>query len=278
MKRSGFTLIELLVVIAIIAILAAILFPVFAQAKRAAKDSAALSNVKQIATAGVMYSTDNDDLIIPTENPGGVYIAWPVLIQPYVKNTDVVWDPAKQRNITVGAQPWAARPNVDWGWQTHMAINRYAYASGYSGRPNQPNRSQTALPAPAERIAWTYGEDQYFGSDNKSGNILSQHWFDGLRCSCPSLANSPGSTGDDYYNQCARAAVKYHGDGIISAYADGHAKKVPYQRLTKNQPSFAASGACETANTAGPDGVQGTADDLDNELTRAWGRWYDANY
>jgi prepilin-type N-terminal cleavage/methylation domain-containing protein len=60
-RRSGFTLIELLVVIAIIAILAAILFPVFAQAKEAAKKSVAISNAKQMGTAAVMYATDYDD-------------------------------------------------------------------------------------------------------------------------------------------------------------------------------------------------------------------------
>src|SRR4051794_16440535 len=60
MKRA-FTLIELLVVIAIIAILAAILFPVFAQAKAAAKKTACLSNVKQMATAAQLYLGDNDD-------------------------------------------------------------------------------------------------------------------------------------------------------------------------------------------------------------------------
>ena len=62
MKRHGFTLIELLVVIAIIAILAAILFPVFAQAKVAAKKISCLSNIKQMATAAQLYLGDNDDL------------------------------------------------------------------------------------------------------------------------------------------------------------------------------------------------------------------------
>ncbi len=61
MKRNGFTLIELLVVIAIIAILAAILFPVFAQAREKAKQNACLSNMKQIALAMSMYADDNDD-------------------------------------------------------------------------------------------------------------------------------------------------------------------------------------------------------------------------
>jgi prepilin-type N-terminal cleavage/methylation domain-containing protein len=63
MKRA-FTLIELLVVIAIIAILAAILFPVFAQAKAAAKKTSSLSNVKQLSTGSLMYASDNDDLFM----------------------------------------------------------------------------------------------------------------------------------------------------------------------------------------------------------------------
>ena len=61
MKRA-FTLIELLVVIAIIAILAAILFPVFAQAKLAAKKTTTLSNIKQVGTATIIYATDYDDV------------------------------------------------------------------------------------------------------------------------------------------------------------------------------------------------------------------------
>ena len=77
-KKQAFTLIELLVVIAIIAILAAILFPVFAQAKAAAKKTVSLSNQKQIGTAVILYSSDYDDMlpetgwIGPCSDPGGV--------------------------------------------------------------------------------------------------------------------------------------------------------------------------------------------------------------
>src|SRR6186997_586733 len=71
MKRA-FTLIELLVVIAIIAILAAILFPVFAQAKAAAKKTDAISNTKQVTLAAKMYNNDNDDDILPRYDACGV--------------------------------------------------------------------------------------------------------------------------------------------------------------------------------------------------------------
>jgi len=96
MKHKAFTLIELLVVIAIIAILAAILFPVFAQAKEAAKKTSCLSNLKQIGLGTVMYSNDYDDEIVAAgfayAPPGGTYdywdagVMWDYVITPYIKN------------------------------------------------------------------------------------------------------------------------------------------------------------------------------------------------
>jgi prepilin-type N-terminal cleavage/methylation domain-containing protein len=99
-KRRGFTLIELLVVIAIIAILAAILFPVFSQAKMAAKRIADVSNIKQTGLALQMYMGDNDDMFPqaaywdPTPAQYVLWSATPVL-QPYMKNKDILKSPAE---------------------------------------------------------------------------------------------------------------------------------------------------------------------------------------
>jgi prepilin-type N-terminal cleavage/methylation domain-containing protein len=96
-RRYGFTLIELLVVIAIIAVLAAILFPVFAQAREKARQTTCLSNLKQQGSAVMMYSQDYDEtapLFFADHRPyeksnpptwGGVYY-WYLLIMPYAKN------------------------------------------------------------------------------------------------------------------------------------------------------------------------------------------------
>jgi prepilin-type N-terminal cleavage/methylation domain-containing protein/prepilin-type processing-associated H-X9-DG protein len=85
--RHGFTLIELLVVIAIIAILAAILFPVFAQAREKARQTSCLSNTKQLALGVLMYAEDYDEALPPDQNDA--FVLWPDLLNPYIKNSQV---------------------------------------------------------------------------------------------------------------------------------------------------------------------------------------------
>jgi prepilin-type N-terminal cleavage/methylation domain-containing protein len=95
MKHRGFTLIELLVVIAIIAILAAILFPVFAQAKEAAKSTQVISQTKQIGLAQLLYTADYDDTFSPVAHftPQWIHNTFIVLQQPYMKSLGVIMDP-----------------------------------------------------------------------------------------------------------------------------------------------------------------------------------------
>jgi len=96
--RPGFTLIELLVVIAIIAILAAILFPVFAQAREKARGISCLSNVKQQGMAVLMYSQDYDETFPLTTlydfGSQSQVSQWIPRVAPYIKNTDVFWCPS----------------------------------------------------------------------------------------------------------------------------------------------------------------------------------------
>lgn len=126
-RRSAFTLIELLVVIAIIAILAAILFPVFASAKTAAKSTLWLSNVRQTGLATHMYAGDYDDNL-PFVNTGGTQAdfaahglplcwgcgrpdyVWFELIQPYTKNYDITYCPGDSFTLDQRHRNWLEQP------------------------------------------------------------------------------------------------------------------------------------------------------------------------
>lgn len=100
MRSKGFTLIELLVVIAIIAILAAILFPVFARAREKARQTSCLSNVKQLMLGYVMYAQDYDGYFPSDWRPGslgggwGDHYSWRAMIYPYVKNLGIYTCPS----------------------------------------------------------------------------------------------------------------------------------------------------------------------------------------
>jgi prepilin-type N-terminal cleavage/methylation domain-containing protein/prepilin-type processing-associated H-X9-DG protein len=131
-RRAGFTLIELLVVIAIIAILAAILFPVFAQAREAARKTTCLSNLKQLGLGMTMYATDYDDQAVPWNlrykdknlyDANGVSLSWDRLIQPYIKSTAVLRCPSDSGSlkpdlpgIGVVVRSYTYPGNIGGGW------------------------------------------------------------------------------------------------------------------------------------------------------------------
>lgn len=96
MKRKGFTLIELLVVIAIIAILAAILFPVFAKARAQAQKATCLNNLKQIGTAISLYAQDNEHRYPLGVDSSGNY--WYTSLQSYIRNKEVLTCPSDSTN------------------------------------------------------------------------------------------------------------------------------------------------------------------------------------
>jgi prepilin-type N-terminal cleavage/methylation domain-containing protein/prepilin-type processing-associated H-X9-DG protein len=111
MKRRGFTLIELLVVIAIIAILAAILFPVFAKAREKARQSSCLSNVKQLGLAALQYAQDYDEVLPPTAIlVVDSYRGWNHQLLPYVKNDQIYTCPSRTTIAWTGGAPYRHTP------------------------------------------------------------------------------------------------------------------------------------------------------------------------
>lgn len=132
-KFSAFTLIELLVVIAIISIIAAILFPVFAQAREKSRQSVCASNVRQISLAILQYVQDNDEVVPPVEyttdwdkdNPPYDYFTWAILVQPYINNWNVFRCPDSEINPMGVWDP----PNLA---QEHVLQYTIAYGYNYN--------------------------------------------------------------------------------------------------------------------------------------------------
>ncbi|HOK55210.1 MAG TPA: prepilin-type N-terminal cleavage/methylation domain-containing protein [Armatimonadota bacterium] len=126
-RRKGFTLIELLVVIAIIAILAAILFPVFMSAKRKANDVKCMSNLRQIGTAFRNYNSDWNDRFMPAAGNGAVgwYVTFVKLLRPYVKNENVYYCPGAPKKFPYTGCPADQgdidAPDVGWVWYNDSA-------------------------------------------------------------------------------------------------------------------------------------------------------------
>jgi prepilin-type N-terminal cleavage/methylation domain-containing protein/prepilin-type processing-associated H-X9-DG protein len=206
MKRRGFTLIELLVVIAIIAILAAILFPVFARAREKARQTACLSNVKQLSLAITMYAQDYDETLPGSRQwtgggaPATAWI-WPAYIQPYVRNTQIFICPSAAGQSAYG----------------DTFINRGPLSIGLNGGIEDPS---TNLGYPLSAF------------QEPSTTI-------GLGDSTPGVSNPSGSgrgfqiLPDRAINGQSGLGAR-HNDGVNLGFVDGHAKWYVAQRVSQS--------------------------------------------
>ncbi|MEI7576088.1 MAG: prepilin-type N-terminal cleavage/methylation domain-containing protein [Armatimonadota bacterium] len=260
-RTAAFTLIELLVVIAIIAILAAILFPVFAQAKLAAKKAAAISSYKQTGTAMTIYTSDVDDQyplgIVPnlaspfvaykfnTSTPlspagwdGNAALAaedslvWHNTIQPYMKNYDMLLVPATRELGSATPAPGAVvRPKTVT--QAFNGLMQYL--------------STTAIAAPSKlTMLWPgYGDAATAGTAILTPRLNCNSATGGLCMFNPAGVPQAGATGNPQIFAFTQTAATYYiyGQGSIHTFADTSARYIPYGNgnqgslpLTANRP------------------------------------------
>jgi len=166
--RNAFTLIELLVVIAIIAILAAILFPVFAQAREKARQTSCLSNHKQYALATLMYIQDYDEAFPYSAYMSGSCVSTFYLeVNPYVKNKQITQCPSEPQALkltdAVGA-PCADTPDY-----TSYSVNPRLYQNGFI--PGAQPLTLAAIPRASETIM-NFDGNVVFGPSNSQLQIV----------------------------------------------------------------------------------------------------------
>jgi prepilin-type N-terminal cleavage/methylation domain-containing protein/prepilin-type processing-associated H-X9-DG protein len=203
MCRRGFTLIELLVVIAIIAILASILFPVFAKAREKARQSSCLSNMKQLGLAVLSYANDYDEAL-PTEdypyggdgNTQGVDGSWRGAIYPYCKNAQIFMCPSHKPGA--GTYGYFDGRYNDCGMIGSYAINDCHQDAGVPTPPEGRSLGEMQDASSVVFIVEGNGLD-----DDTTMNTNDPGWV-------PSKGSYPS-----YYR---------HNEGANYSFIDGHAK------------------------------------------------------
>ncbi len=252
-KSRGFTLIELLVVIAIIAILAAILFPVFAQAREAARKTSCLSNTKQIGLGAMMYVQDYDEMypcnswdgafMGTTQNDIGIdepkFTLWPWRIQPYIKNKQIFVCPSDPATGKSGWRGYSASPNNCWGIPMPISYGHNQHLFGYGGTGATESRCGS-LPAPSwasfyvprslatvPTPASTYMIGDYGRGYMESwwvNNLRASAYTDRYNQSAPGGGASVDTSNATWASRRLLPSVSRHQLGTNITYADGHSK------------------------------------------------------
>lgn len=198
-RRKGFTLIELLVVIAIIAILAAILFPVFARAREKARQTSCLSNIKQITLGALMYAQDYDESV-PESLDSQQARYWYQVIMPYVMNEQVFVCPS------------TTSTSLGWNSFNYGVVNQ---TSGYRGSTRSfthpDGHTVSGRSTPIRMAEVTRPSETAYVSDAQNFVTDVQFWTHG------------GSPYDDHGGAWYYVDGRHNGGANVGFY-DGHAK------------------------------------------------------
>jgi len=215
---SGFTLIELLVVIAIIAILAAILFPVFAQAREKARSISCLSNEKQLGVAAMQYSQDNDEFMPEVWTPGNV--VWWQQLNPYVKNQQVYLCPDDTYDRGSNGTPVSYAIAFIWGdWGDCPAAG-----CSNQGKFSAAGNNLSTIKSPSSTIAFMERFNNY-----KNWN---QTWAADMFCDDGEFLYGQGGSATSPKLRAATA----HAGGSNYVFCDGHAKWLRFEQTMQQQP------------------------------------------
>ncbi len=236
LRKRAFTLIELLVVIAIIAILAAILFPVFAQAKAAAKNSVSLSNLKQIGLGNQIYYGDNDDTRMGRQLVNSTQcFSWKQQTEPYRKSVDIFRDPLNPANKYMDGFSDPAMRAIICGSATGVAGTDYKqyqrdyyWNNAYTGQFDNGG-SMSTVQAPAEVGDIVEGK----GAFTDAGPFDT--WTQNVDDNTSWMGGAAPKTGLQWNN----TAGKYADKAENVAFMDGHAKRQAFSASCKvfNNPS-----------------------------------------
>ena len=220
MFKKGFTLIELLVVIAIIAILAAILFPVFAQAREKARQSSCLSNMKQLGTALMLYVDDNHERF--PYCTAGDYDGWAIKVMKYTGHNDGSW--TKNNIFECPADGYYA----DW-MQQNQHIGRCSYcansfvmeAPGWdcnlNGVADLKKLAQIKQPSQTIALAETWRSYMTINYCPRDAVLPPSMTYSGWMCT---FGGDPGCSHDPATNE---GIIGYHNGNDNFVFCDGHA-------------------------------------------------------